>query len=215
LSKVFPKWVNQAPLAMLVAVPGGLLGSICFVWYFFSPWFTDVGYAPLQPVPFSHKLHAGDLGLDCLYCHSSVDRSPHANIPSAQTCMNCHHSAGVKPDSEKLKLVRESFVKGDPLPWVRVHQLPDYVQFDHGVHLNAGVGCVSCHGRVDQMEVVRQSEPLSMSWCLDCHRDPAKHLRPPGKITDMDYESSHPDEGALLAQHNNIKPPENCSACHY
>src|SRR5688572_19352373 len=164
------------PLAAGVLGPLALAGLVGGVWYYFSPEFTDVGYRPQQPVPFSHKLHAGDMGMDCRYCHNTIEKAAHAAIPASQTCMNCHSL--VKTDSPRLKLVRDSYETGEPIPWVRVHQLPDYAFFDHRPHLAAGVGCSSCHGRIDKMPVVEMAKPLSMGWCLDCHRDPEPELRP-------------------------------------
>ena len=184
------------------------------IWYYFSPKYTDVGYRPVQPVPFSHKMHAGDLGMDCRYCHSMVEESPMANVPPTQTCINCHKI--VKRTSDKLKVVQESFATGTPIEWVRVHNLPDYVYFSHAAHLNAGVGCVSCHGNVRQMEVVEQKQPLSMSWCLDCHRNPDNHLRPRAELTNMDW--TPPKNQASFAKKQRadrkIAPSEDCSTCH-
>lgn len=212
MSAIFPKWVNRIPLILLFISGGGAFATLGIVWYYFTPKYTDVGYAPHQPVPYSHKLHAGTLGMDCRYCHTGVEVSSNASIPPTQTCMNCH--SVIRTDSPKLQMVRDSFADNTPIPWVRIHKLPDYVQFNHSVHVNAGVGCASCHGRVDQMEIVAQTEPLSMAWCLDCHRDPAPHLRPKDKVTVMDYVPTR-ESGALIQQANNIAPPENCSACHY
>lgn len=184
------------------------------IWYFFSPKFTDVGYRPVQPVPFSHKIHAGDLGMDCRYCHSKVEESPMANVPPTQTCMNCHKI--VKRESEKIKPVKESFETGKPLEWVRVHNLPDYVYFSHAAHLNAGVGCASCHGNVRQMEIVEQKQPLSMSWCLDCHRNPDNHLRPRAELTNMDWTPPKNHAAFVKKQKaaHKIAPSEDCSTCH-
>jgi len=185
-----------------------------FFWYYGSPVYTDVGFRPTQPIDYSHKLHAGDLGIDCRYCHSNVEVSPHANVPPTQTCMNCHTL--ILPESEKLLPVRESHQVGIPIEWVRVHMLPDYAYFDHSAHLRAGVGCISCHGRVDQMAKVQQVEPLSMGWCLDCHRDPAKHLRPPSEVTNMTW--TPPENQLERAQQQieelDINPPVDCSGCH-
>jgi len=180
---IFPRWTNWIPLVVV----GGLalaVPSITFaVLYWFSPEYTDVGYAPKQPVPFSHKLHAGELGLDCRYCHYTVEKAGHAAVPSTETCMGCH--TAIRNKSEKLTLVRESYNTGKPVEWIRVHMLPDYAYFNHSVHVAAGVGCATCHGRIDKMTVVRQAKPLSMSWCLDCHRAPNKHLRPREQVTNM------------------------------
>ena len=177
------------------------------VWCFFSPQFTDVGYRPHQPVPFSHKLHAGELAIDCRYCHAMAEFSALASIPPTQTCMNCHHLAARK--SEKLQMVRDSLESGEPIQWVRVHKIPEYAYFNHSLHLRAGVGCSSCHGEVAQMDEIRQVEPLSMSWCLDCHRQPEGHLRPLGRITQIDWD---PSESSRVP--NQVQPSTDCSACH-
>lgn len=152
--------------------------------------------------------------MDCRYCHSSVETAAQAVIPATETCMNCH--ARVKPNSPLLAPVRESYASGMPIPWVRIHRLPDYVYFNHAAHLNAGVSCVSCHGRVDQMAEVRQVQPLSMAWCLECHRDPAPHVRPRALITDLGWKPDR-DAAAIgreLVAANHIHPPTNCSGCH-
>ena len=187
---------------------------IFLVYYTGSPETTDVGYAPEQPVPFSHRLHAGELGMDCRYCHNTVERAAHAAVPPTATCMNCH--AMIATDSEKLALVRESAATGSPIPWVRVHDLPDYVYFDHSIHLAKGISCVSCHGRVDTMDVVTQVETLSMSWCLECHRNPEPHLRPLDKITELGWV---PDEardvmGVRLRKQYDVNSSTDCSTCH-
>ena len=186
--------------------------AVFVVSFWFSPRHTDVGYQPIQPVPYSHKLHAGLMGMDCRYCHQKVESGAHATIPDVETCMNCH--AKVRLDSAALQPIRDAHAQPDkPVAWVKVHMLPDFVYFDHSVHLAAGVGCRSCHGRIDQMEIVRQEEPLSMSWCLDCHRAPEKHLRPTDRITDMEYEPNE-QEGARLKAERKLNPPTHCSACH-
>lgn len=213
LSKVFPRWVNRLPLLLVFAGGGGFLGAVGFVSYYGSPKYTDVGYAPVQPVPYSHRQHAGDYGVNCRYCHFAAERSPVAGIPPTQTCLNCH--TVLKPQSDQLAKVRESWAQGTPMSWVRVHKLPDFVHFFHNAHLNKGVGCVSCHGRIDQMVRVRQEQPLSMSWCLECHRHPEQFVRPVDKVTVMDYVAADLGEGSRLVRENKIKPPENCSACHY
>jgi len=214
LAQIFPEWTNKLPTyAALGAVVIGAV-VVGFIWYYGSPWYTDVGYRPAQPVPYSHKLHADDLGMDCRYCHNFVEESPHANIPPTQTCMNCHTL--ILPESEKLLLVRESFANKQPIEWVRIHKLPDYAYFDHSAHLRAGVGCADCHGNVAKMEVVSQTQPLSMSWCLDCHRNPEKSIRPLDQITNMEWTA--PDNQAEYArrmiEERNIDPPKDCSGCH-
>lgn len=212
---VFPSWHNKVPAIMTVVGGMGAVFAILAVWYWFSPKYTDVGYMPKQPVPYSHKLHAGSMGMDCRYCHTGVERSAHAGVPPTQTCMNCH--AQIKTESPKLLPVRESWVSGKPIPWVRVHKTPDYAYFEHSAHVAAGVGCESCHGRIDQMVEVRQDQPLNMGWCLECHRAPEKHLRPADMVTVMGYEAPGGDQLALgkkLKEENNINPPLHCSGCH-
>lgn len=182
----------------------------------FSPQATDVGYQPVQPVAYSHALHPGKLGIDCRYCHTTVETSPQASVPPTQTCIGCH--TNIKAASPLLELVRESAKSGMPVPWVRVHDLPDYAYFNHSAHVRRGVGCVECHARVDRMDVVYQDQMLSMQWCLDCHRNPDAKLRPPDQVTQMDWQP--PDGvdraafGAKLRQQYKINPPTDCSACH-
>lgn len=196
------------------ALFGGVL-SIFLVWYYFSPEYTDVGYAPEQPVPYSHRVHIDQLNLDCRYCHNWVEVSDHSNIPATQTCMNCHNQ--IRTESLALLPVRESWATGEPVEWVKVHALPDYAEFSHAVHVNNGVGCETCHGRVDQMDVVRQEEPLSMGWCLECHRQPELYLRPTEEITTMGYvqPSDFIERNLEQIRTKSIQPPTNCSACHY
>ena len=211
---VFPRWANKTVHlvgAVLGVVPLYLIG---LVWYGFSPKTVAVGYAPEQPIPYSHALHAGELGLDCRYCHNTVEKAAMAAIPPTETCMNCHQR--VKTKSVKLEPLREAWASGAPVEWLKVHDLPDYTYFNHSAHVTRGVGCASCHGRIDQMDVVFQHEELSMGWCLDCHRQPEAHLRPVAEITNMAWEP--PEEqlafGAKLREANNINPPQNCSTCH-
>ncbi len=214
MAQIFPEWTNRLPkyIAAGIVITGVLVVGL--VWYYFSPEYTDVGYRPKQPVPYSHKLHAGDLGIDCRYCHTTVEVSAVANVPPTQTCMNCH--TNILPESETLLPIRESYAQKKPMQWVRVHNLPDYAYFDHSRHINSGIGCVSCHGNVAQMEIVMQVEPLSMSWCLDCHRNPDDHIRPPGEIATMNWQppSDHKEFVARFKKEKNISPPTDCSGCH-
>jgi len=215
LAQIFPKWTNKAPLFIAT---GGLVTVVLLVsliWYYGSPKFTDVGYRPTQPVPYSHKVHVRDLGLDCRFCHTGVESSPVAGIPPTKTCMNCHNM--IKADSEKLTLVRESFKNGTPLEWIRIHKSPDYVYFDHSAHINVGVGCASCHGNIAEMDVVAQQEPLSMGWCLTCHRNPDDHLRPASEITNMTWTppANQAEFAANQKEHLDIKAPiTDCTGCH-
>ncbi|MEM1094948.1 MAG: cytochrome c3 family protein [Bacteroidota bacterium] len=215
MPQLFPKKANMLPHLSLFGSLGGGVFLIAFVWYYFSPEYIDVGYAPEQPVPFSHELHAGQLGMDCRYCHSNVEVSAHANVPPTQTCMNCH--AQIKTASLALAPVRESWATGEPIEWVKVHHLADYAHFSHASHVNNGVGCETCHGRIDQMEVVFQAEPLSMGWCLECHRQPELWLRPNEEITTMGYvqPANYIERNVERIAREGIQPPSNCSACHY
>ena len=210
----FPKWTWVLRPGIAAAAVGGLVYASIVIYLGFSPNATDVGYMPTQPVPYSHALHVGQLGMDCRYCHTGVEVAASAAIPPTQTCMNCHSK--VRANSEKLIPVRESYATGMPVPWIRIHDLPDYVYFDHSAHVRRGVGCVSCHGRIDAMEVVFQAEPLSMGWCLECHRSPENHLRPVEFVTQLDWvpEEDQLALGTRLRETNNINPPTDCNTCH-
>ena len=216
MANIFPKWSNAVPVRLLIALL--LLGTAVTagVTYYFTPKYTKVGYMPVQPVAYSHKLHVGQLGLDCRYCHTYVDRSGHANIPDAATCMNCHNQ--ILPDSPALAPIRESYASGDPVPWIKVHRMPDYVYFNHAVHVNRGISCVECHGQINEMEVVYHAESLSMKFCLDCHRHPENFLRPLDKVYDLEWKPESTEaqkEAGLQMVHDwKISPPESCSRCH-
>lgn len=215
---IFPAWANYLLPALALMGIGAATYLPAFVGLGFSAKTLNVGYAPQQPVPFSHAVHAGNLGIDCRYCHTSVEEAAFAAIPPTQTCMNCHEK--VLPDSPKIQPVRESALTGKPIEWVKVHNLPDYVYFNHSAHVTRGVSCVSCHGRVDQMEKVTQVQPLSMSWCLDCHRKPETALRPADKVTDLAWQAPEGDQlkiGLELKEKLNIHDPAymtSCSTCH-
>jgi len=214
LAQIFKKSANLWPLFAVIAV--GFFGAslVGFIWYFGSPEYTDVGYRPKQPVEYSHKLHAGELGLDCRYCHNGVEVSAKANVPATETCMNCHSLVGL--DNPKLEPVRASWSSGKSIEWVRVHDLADYAFFNHSAHVNVGVGCESCHGNVASMEKVEQKKTLSMGWCLDCHRAPEAHIRPLDQVTKMNWkpDDGHAEFARLTIKEKNITPPVNCSGCH-
>jgi hypothetical protein len=216
MSNIFPKSANKLPLQIIIYLGVLVTLATAGVTYYMTPKYTRVGYAPVQPVPFSHSLHAGQLGMDCRYCHSNVDKSGHSNVPTAQTCMNCHNV--IKPTSPLLAPVRDSFDKGTPVPWVWIHQTPDYAYFNHSAHVNRGVSCVECHGRIDQMDVVKHAKPLSMGFCLDCHRSPELHVREPGDIFNLGSktiaEKSGAEAGKKFVHDWNINPPQSCSGCH-
>ncbi len=210
--QIFPRWSNKIPLAVAAGLPLALVALIGGMWYWMSPKFTDAGYSPKQPIAYSHKLHAGQLGIDCLYCHGNAEKGQHANIPATQVCMNCH--THVKTESAALEPLRESWKNDVPVEWVRIHKIPDFAMFPHNAHLNAGVGCVECHGRIDQMTQVRQEKPLNMGWCLDCHRDPESHLRPKELITKMDYKPTEEQVAYAHSKAQQVNPPQYCSGCH-
>ena len=221
MSAIFPKWANWLPLVLGVgaALTGGAVAV--GVTYYCTPKYTREVYEPVQPVPFSHKVHAGELGIDCRYCHNGVEKSWFSNLPGASTCMNCHST--VLKDDARLAIVRNSAATGKPIAWVQVHITPDYVYFNHSVHVARGISCVECHGRVDQMDEVYHAKPFSMSFCLDCHRDPAAHIRPPSNVTDLGWQwSTNSERNEELQMQNGTKfvhdwkvqKLEDCSACH-
>ena len=221
MSPIFPKWTNWLPLVLgaALALIGGVVSA--GVAYYCTPKYTRAGYEPVQPVPFSHAVHAGQLGMDCRFCHNTVEKSWFSSLPAASTCMNCHSL--VLKDDPRLAIVRASATNNTPIPWVQVHIVPDYVYFNHEVHVARGFSCVECHGRVDQMDEVRHAKSFSMSFCLDCHRNPAAVIRPPDKVTDLGWQwSTNADVAALMQETNGakfvhdwkIESLQSCSACH-
>jgi hypothetical protein len=179
-----------------------------------SPYVTQANTAREQPVQFSHAHHVGGIGIDCRYCHTSAETAAMAGIPPTKTCMNCHSQ--IWSDSPMLEPVRSSFRTGASLQWTRVHDLPDFVYFDHSAHVNKGVGCSTCHGRVDQMPLMWQEASLYMEWCLDCHRQPEKYVRPQEEVFNPAWQAP-PDQverGRKLVAQYGIRPRTSCSACH-
>ncbi len=211
---VFPKWTNKVPAILAVS----FVLVLCFVVFAFTYWGSPkhymVGYQPVQPVAYSHKLHAGQLGLDCRYCHFNVERSRHAGVPPTDVCMNCHRI--IKTTSPEIKKIAEAHEKGLPIHWVRVHKLPDFAYFDHSAHVNKGVSCVICHGRVDHMDEVRVVAPLSMGWCLECHRNPAPNLRDRKFVTNLAWkpEGDPLELGREFMNKYQVHPRTDCSTCH-
>jgi hypothetical protein len=182
-----------------------------------SPYVTGAEVAREQPVQFSHAHHAGGLGIDCRYCHMTVEKSAFAGIPPTKTCMNCHSQ--IWADSPYLEPVRNSWRTGKPLQWTRVHDLPDFVYFDHSIHVTKGVGCSTCHGEVDRMPLMRQTASLQMEWCLACHRTPEKFLRPKSEIYNMGWQPAADQEGKGRELREQYKTPgtavlTSCSTCH-
>ncbi len=176
-----------------------------------SPWVTRQGQRPEQPVPFSHKHHVQGLGLQCQYCHTVVEKSSYAGIPPTKTCMNCHSQ--IWTNAQLLEPVRQSWETGRSIPWIKVHDLPDYVYFNHSVHVNKGLGCSSCHGRVDEMPLMYMQNTLQMEWCLNCHRNPVKNLRPTSEIYNMAWAGASEDHPVYCAQVSTTGPTAHQISC--
>jgi len=192
--------ISKFSLILLVFLAAGGLCALDVIHK--SPYVRYTGVARSQPVPFSHKHHT-NMGIDCRYCHNTVEDSSFANIPPTHVCMNCHKE--IFSNADLLEPVRSSYENGEPLEWVRVTDLPDHVYFNHSIHINKGIGCETCHGPVNEMPLMRREEPLFMRWCLDCHREPEKFIRPRDKVFEFGYE---PEEDQLelgkrlVAEHN-------------
>jgi hypothetical protein len=215
MSQIFPPSANsyaRGSIVALLIVVGTLLLTLDRLSR--SPFATHQDEVREQPVQFSHQHHAGGLGIDCRYCHATVEKTPSAGIPPTKTCMNCHSQIWIT--SPYLEIVRASFRDDKPLHWLRVHDLPDFVYFNHSVHVKKGVGCSTCHGRVDRMPLMRQEAPLQMGWCLDCHRNPAKYVRPRELVTQMDYvpPANQMEVGERLVKAYQIQSLTSCSTCH-
>jgi len=218
MGQTFYRWTN-------VGSKGSILGATLFVvlsaWiaaaYVGSSYGTGAGVAPVQPVPFSHQHHVGILGIDCRYCHTTVEFAAFAGMPPTKTCMNCHSQIWV--GSRMLEPVRESYATDRSLEWKRVYNLPGFVYFDHSIHVQKGIGCTSCHGQVAQMPFTYQVPTLLMSWCLDCHCDPTKAIRPREKVFDVNYRppQNQPELGRRLIAEYHVRSPRqltSCTVCH-
>ena len=179
-----------------------------------SSYVTQAGVAREQPVPFSHKHHAGELGIDCRYCHTSVETSWNAGFPPTQTCMNCHSQIWAL--SSTLEPVRSSWRSGESIQWTKVYDLPDFVYFNHSIHVAKGVGCATCHGRIDKMNLTWQQPSLHMEWCLECHRNPAHYVRPRSEVFNMDWQppADEPNLGEQLVATNKVQGRDDCTTCH-
>ena len=217
MANIFPKWANKMPLhlALWLVVVSSLVTGL--VTYYATPKYTRVGYKPIQPVPFSHAIHVGQLNIDCRYCHTAVPRSSSAGVPPTVTCMTCHTQVGV--DKPSLELVRRSYESGEAIPWVRIHQTPDYVYFNYSAHVNRGISCLHCHGFIPEMDVVQHAESLSMAFCLECHREPERFIRPLGDVFTHDWFKHIPlqeqlEQGKKLVDQWQVHPPQSCSGCH-
>lgn len=210
MSEVFSRrgvfGVKLVLLAVLVAIATGI-----FFWSARLGSLTAMGEPPPQPIPFSHKHHVGDVGLDCRYCHTTVEIAAFPGMPSTRTCLTCHSQLYV--DAPLLAPLHESEASGRPIAWTQLHKLPDFVYFDHSIHVTKGVGCVECHGRVDQMPLEWRSAPLLMQWCLDCHRDPQPHLRRRDLVFSM-APTSALEAPALPVKLQSTRRLTDCSTCH-
>ena len=201
-----------------VSIVGTVLGICGLTWFAYTmnagSFITGVNVVRDQPVPFSHKHHVTDDGLDCRYCHTSVETSGFAGIPPTETCMTCHSQ--IWTNAAMLEPVRASYRTGQSLEWTRVHDLPDFVYFNHSIHINKGIGCSTCHGRVDQMPLMYEKNALYMRWCVGCHRDPAKYIRPRDKVFDMTYEYPPDQEelGKKLMAEYKVHSLTDCYTCH-
>ena len=219
MAQIFHRGANNiAKASIAVAVVLAAVAGYAYTQIARSSYLTNRYLERQQPVQFSHKHHVGDDGIDCRYCHAGVEKSGTSSVPAAQTCMNCHST--IKTQSPLLEVVRQSYQTGDPVPWVKIHAVPDYVYFNHSVHVNRGVSCVECHGKVNEMKVVHQDQPHSMSWCLDCHRNPAARIRLPEDVYNLDSKrviDQGPDgakNAQALVDHWKLMPPTSCSGCH-
>ncbi len=239
MAQVFKRYHNTVARA---TIGGGLLALMALIFggssITRSPWWTRAGDPPDQPVPFSHKHHAEELGIDCRYCHWSVTQSAHAGVPPAEVCMTCHSQ--VWTNSPLLQPIRDSYQQDKPLVWNKVNDLPEFVYFDHSIHVNKGIGCNECHAGIEKMQLTAKSQPFSMWWCLNCHRNPEKYIRPKGEVFNMYYKvprteaemrtllekhgiqwegqlpRNQEELGALLVKQYNIHKEQlsDCSICH-
>src|ERR1041384_996575 len=219
MAQIFHPAMSTAAKATIFGALLVIAGVAIVAWEMYqSPYITKVGVVRVQPVPFSHEHHVAGLGIDCRYCHTSVETSAFAGLPATKVCMTCHSQ--VWTNAEMLEPVRASWKSGTPLQWTRVHDLPDYAYFNHSIHVQKGVGCATCHGRVDEMPLMAKAQSLQMMWCLDCHRHPEQYVRPYDKVFDMAWK--WPDdvdpiaEGNKLVEEYHIRKGQltNCSVCH-
>jgi hypothetical protein len=217
MAQVFRPTANHLARLSLVAfvlLPAGLIGAGISITR--SPWNSNVNIPLNQPVPFSHEHHVNELGIDCRYCHTSVEKSAFAGIPPTHTCMSCHSQ--IWTNSPLLEPVRESYRTGVPLVWNRVNKLPDFVYFNHSIHIHQGIGCNVCHGQVNHMRITSKAKPFFMSWCLQCHRHPEQFIRPRNEVFNLDYQPPPDQEklGEKLVKEYRVNKTQltDCSVCH-
>lgn len=217
MAQIFPRsanWFSKASILIVLLVVGTILTVVLNINRLY---FVNHVYIPKdQPVPFSHKHHVTGLGIDCRYCHTSVEEAAFANIPPTETCMTCHSQ--IWTDAPNLEPVRESYRSNVSIEWNRVHDLPDFVYFNHSIHISKGIGCQSCHGQVDQMPLMWKEHSLNMEWCLECHREPEKFIRPKDQVFNMNYVSQVDQAvlGPQLVKEYDVQTSQltNCSICH-
>lgn len=215
MAQVFPRGSNTIARASIAGavLAIGVIAAVAYV-LVRSDYASGARNAPAQPVPFSHAHHVGGDGIDCRYCHTSVEKSSFAGIPPTKTCMNCHSQ--IWSQSPLLQPVRDSFQTGKPLEWARVNNLPDFVYFNHSIHVTKGIGCSTCHGRVDKMQLTYKVNTLNMGWCLNCHNNPEKYVRPKSEVFNMQWTppANQLEVGRQLVKEYGIVRKTNCSTCH-
>jgi hypothetical protein len=212
---LFPPWSDTVFRLCLLAASAAVVGApVMMMLWVRTPYVTRQGEPVQQPVAFDHRHHVRDDGIDCLYCHYEAERGKYAGVPPTAVCMNCHSQ--IWQESSRLAPVRASWFDRRPILWKRVHQLPQFVYFDHSAHVLHGVGCAECHGRVDLMGQVYAVKPLTMQWCIDCHTDPAPQLRPNGEVTNMEWLPDRPrrEIGEAIIRDLHVDPPVSCTGCH-
>jgi Cytochrome c7 and related cytochrome c/Class III cytochrome C family len=215
MAQVFHRSSNMISRASILGAVLFLGGLSCALWGItMSPWYTEQNVTRQQPVPFSHRHHAGELGIDCRYCHTSVDKSSFAGLPPTQTCMTCHSQ--IWTNASMLEPVRASYRTDQSISWTRVNALPDFVYFDHSIHVSKGIGCTSCHGPIAEMPLTYRAGTLYMSWCLECHRQPEKYVRPKAEVFNPFYKppANQLELGRQLVKEYKIQSLQYCSTCH-
>ncbi len=213
---IFPQSMRRLPRRLVGVGVVLVIGMVLAGWYYLSPEYAECGYAPVQPVPFSHRTHVGKLGMDCRFCHPGAEQDKTAALPPAQLCMDCHQQ--ILPDIPALAPLRDALAADRPVPWIQIYRLPDFVVFHHGIHTAVGVGCTDCHGPIQDRDVTRVEKAMSMRFCLRCHEDPASYLRPTNQVFAWDWKPKDPAQqrkrNFRWMQAHGIRARTDCSACH-